>query len=66
MKKLKTFDSSYFIGKSHFEQDGAQNNLVFQPMLKYFKREKNTDYILSWKTKGISDEVFRVPTTDNI
>ena len=66
MKKLKTFDSSYFIGKSHFEQDGAQNNLVFQPMLKYFKREKNTDYILKWKTKGISDEVFRVPTTDNI
>ena len=35
-------------------------------MLKYFKREKNTDYILKWKTKGISDEVFRVPTTDNI
>ena len=66
MKKLKTFDLSYFIGKSHFEQDGAQNNLVFQPMLKYFKREKNTDYILKWKTKGISDEVFRVPTTDNI
>ena len=66
LKKLKTFDSSYFIGKSHFEQDGAQNNLVFQPMLKYFKREKNTDYILKWKTKGISDEVFRVPTTDNI
>ena len=27
-KKLKTFDSSYFIGKSHFEEDGTQN-LVF-------------------------------------
>ena len=24
-KKLKTFDSSYFIGKSHFEEDGTQN-----------------------------------------
>ena len=22
-------DSSYFIGKSHFEEDGAQNYLVF-------------------------------------
>ena len=30
-KKLKTFDSSYFIGKSHFEEDGTQNYLVFQP-----------------------------------
>ena len=25
LKKLKTFDSSYFIGKSHFEEDGTQN-----------------------------------------
>ena len=32
LKKLKTCDSSYFIGKSHFEQDGAQNCLIFQPM----------------------------------
>ena len=32
LKKLKTFDSSYFIGKSHFEEDRAQNYLVFQSM----------------------------------
>ena len=37
LKKLKTFDSSYFIGKSHFEEDGTQNYLVFQPMYRYFK-----------------------------
>ena len=36
-KKLKTFDSSYFIGKSYFEEDGNQNYLVFQPMYRYFK-----------------------------
>ena len=30
LKKLKIFDSSYFIGKSHFEEDGTQNYLVFQ------------------------------------
>ena len=35
-KKLKTFDSSYSIGKSHFEEDGAQSYLVFQPMYRYF------------------------------
>ena len=36
-KKLKTLDLSYFIGKSHFEEDGAQNYLVFQPIKRYFK-----------------------------
>ena len=29
LKKLKIFDSSYFIGKSNFEEDGTQNYLVF-------------------------------------
>ena len=38
LKKQKTFDSSYFRNKSHFEDDGAQNYLVFQPMYRYFKR----------------------------
>ena len=28
LKKLKTSDSSYFRGKSHFEEDGTQNYLV--------------------------------------
>ena len=37
-KKLQTFDSSYFRGKSHFEEDGTQDYLVFQPMCRYFKR----------------------------
>ena len=33
LNKLETFDSSYFIGKSHFEEDGVQNYLVFQPII---------------------------------
>ena len=37
LNKLKTFDTSYVIGKSHFEEDGIQNYLVFQPINKYFK-----------------------------
>ena len=37
MEKLKTIDSSYFIGKSHFEDDVTQNYLVFQSIEKYFK-----------------------------
>ena len=38
LKKLKTFDSIYFRGKGHFEEDGMQNYSVFQPIKKYFKK----------------------------
>ena len=34
IKKLKTLNLSYFIDKSHFEEDGTQNYLVFQPLNK--------------------------------
>ena len=27
LNKLKTFDSNYFFGKSHFDEDGRQNYL---------------------------------------
>ena len=63
MNKLKSFDSSYFIGKSHFEEDGAQNYLVFQPMYRYFKLITNTLSILSWQSKGLSSENIDPPTT---
>ena len=65
LNKLKTFDSSYFIGKSHFEEDGTQNYLVFQPINKYFKVITNTDYISSWKSKGLSAESIKPPTTSD-
>ena len=47
MNKLKTFDSGYFIGKSHFEEDGTKHCLVFQPMSRYFKMSTNTHDISS-------------------
>ena len=65
LNKLKIFDSSYFIGKSHFEEDGTQNYLVFQPINKYFKVITNTDYISSWKSKGLSAESIKPPTTSD-
>ena len=58
LKELKIFDSSNFIGKSHFE-DGTQNYLVFQPMYRHFKMIAgvgNGSYIYYWKSKGFSDE----------
>ena len=63
--KLKTFDSGYFIGKSHFEEDGTQNYIVFQPLNKYFKIITNTKYISSWQSKGLSDETIKPPTTSD-
>ena len=68
MKKLKTFDSSYFIGKSHFKEDGTQKYLVFQPMYIYFKRiggVGNGNYIYYWQSKGLSDERINSITASN-
>ena len=65
LNKLKTFDSSYFIGKSHFEENGVQNYLLFQLVNKYFKVITNTDYVSSWKSKGLSAESIKPPTTSD-
>ena len=65
LNNLKTFDSSYFIGKSHFDKDGTQNYLVFQTINKYFKVITNTDYVSSWKSKGLSAESIKPPTTSD-
>ena len=51
--------------KSHFEEDGIQNYLVFQPMYRYFKVIANTRYISSWKSKGLSDESIKPPATSD-
>ena len=64
LKKLKTFDSGYFIFKSHFE-DGTEHYLVFQPINRYF-RIGNSDYVLSWKSKGLSSESITPPSAPNI
>ena len=59
LKKLKIFDLSYFIGKSHFKEDGTENYLVFQSMHRYFKMIAGVstgNYIYFWKSKGLSDE----------
>ena len=47
-------------GKSHFEEDGTQNVLVFQAIYnRYFKSIAGVgsgSYIYYWKSKGLSDE----------
>ena len=69
LKKLKTFDSIYFRSKTHFEEDGMQNYLVFQPIQRYFKRivnVRNDNYVYYWKSKGLCDETFNsIKTSDH-
>ena len=54
----------YFIGKSYFNEDGAQNYLLLQSVLEYFTI--NSKWITKWKSKGLSNETLEVlSTSDN-
>ena len=54
--KLRAFDSIYFHGKSHFENDGTHNYLVF---LAIFKNIVNRDHISVWKPKALLNECIK-------
>ena len=56
LRKLKSFELSYFLGRSHFEEDSTQNYLVFQSINTYFKKIVGLgsgNYIYYWKSKGL-------------
>ena len=66
LKKLKTYDSSYFLVKNYFEgNDGAQNSLVFQLGEKYFNNNSGSDSskIEIWKSKGLSSQSLSLSGT---
>ena len=42
---------------------GSQAYLILQPVYRYFKTVTNTNYISSQKSKGLSDESIKTPTT---
>ena len=65
LNKSKIFDSIYFIGKSHSKEDGTPNYLVFQPIDRYFEVIAFTDYVSSWKSKGLSAVSIKPPTTSD-
>ena len=43
----------------------VENYLVFKPLRKYFKVITNTDYVSSWKSKGLSAESIKPTTTSD-
>ena len=59
LNKLKTFDSCYFIGKSHFEENGTQNYLAFQPKKRSFKIG-NSDYVYCGNLKDYPLKVLHI------
>ena len=46
-------------------EDGSQAYLIFQALYTYFKTITDTNYILSWKSRGLSAESIKPPTTSN-
>ena len=68
LKRLKTFDLIYFIGKNYFEEDSEQNYLVFQPIIRHFKVNtinNFSNYVLSWKSTKLSDNTIKPPATSD-
>ena len=61
LKKLQAFDSICFRSKNLFEQEDTQNYLVFQSVYRYFERIADSDYVLEWTSKGVSDENIKFP-----
>ena len=62
-------DLSYYRGKQYFDEGSSkQNYLVFLPINKYFKLHSladDADCVLSWQSKGLSDESIKPPATTN-
>ena len=51
----------YLAVKYLFEENDVQHYLVFQLMSQYLKVTNNKNYVLEWKSKGISDESIKTP-----
>ena len=66
---LNDNDLSYYRNKQYFDEgSGKQNYSVFLSINKYFKLNSvvNTaDYVLSWQSKGLSNESIKPLTTTN-
>ena len=66
---LNDNDLSYYRGKQYFDEgSGKQNYLVFLPIGKYFKLNSVVGvihHVLSWQSKGLSNESIKPTTTSN-
>ena len=63
--KRQGFDSNYFCGKSNFQDDSTQSYFVFQSVSRHFKIVANTSKVTVWKSKGLSDDSIKPPSTSD-
>ena len=63
--ELKAEEDKIVKKKSHFDDEGMKNYLVFQPVLRYFKRLGNINNTSALKPKGLSDESIKSPVASN-
>ena len=64
---LNDNDLSYYHGKHYLDEGSSkQNYFVFFPLRKYFKLNSVAavvNHVLSWQSKGLSNESIKPPTT---
>ena len=63
--KLEAFDSGYFRGKSHFEDDDIQNYLVSQPVSRFFETVANIIKVTACKSKEFSYKSIKPPSASD-
>ena len=63
LNSLITNDYNFFLGWMYFtSNDWSQNTFVYQPKLDTLelKKDKDIDYVLSWKSKGVSNSELKL------
>ena len=59
-KKILNKIGEFLMGNIMLDSEaGSEAYLIFQPVYKYFKTVTNTNYISSWKSKGLSSESIK-------
>ena len=60
---MQTHNSSYFLDKNIFGDDGFRNMFAYQPILDMFelKRDIGTYYVFSCKSKGVYTSKLKPP-----
>ena len=63
LNSLTTKDYNFFFGRMYFKSnDGHQNTFAYQATLDTLelKKDKGTDYVLSWESKGVYNSKLKL------
>ena len=67
LNSLITNDYNFFLGRTYFtSNDGSHNTFVYEPTFDTLelKKDKVTDYVLSWKSKRVFNSKLKSLHTD--